>query len=404
MIQAPKGTKDILPSESYKWEHISNIAHEVCHQFGFDEVMTPVFEDTSLFERGIGDDTDVVQKEMYTFEDKGGRSITLKPEGTAGVVRAYLEHNLYADGGPTKLFYITPCYRYEKPQAGRLREFHQFGVELFGSNTPIADFEIINLAATFLTQMGLSHLKVRINNIGCPNCKPNYNKALKDYFSNKDVCELCESRLERNPMRVLDCKVPSCKEIAKNAPKTIDYLCEDCQNHFTALQNLLKSTNTNYEIDTSIVRGLDYYTRTVFEISFGEGSQEVICGGGRYDNLVEEMGGKPTPAIGFGLGVERLILALEKSNIEIKSDNVADIFIGYIGENTRNTALNLAQKYRAEGKKVIIELNERSPKAQMKYANKIGAKFSCIIGDNEIQQNEYILKNMETGEEMRESL
>ena len=404
MIQAPKGTKDILPSESYKWEHISNIAHEVCHQFGFDEVMTPVFEDTSLFERGIGDDTDVVQKEMYTFEDKGGRSITLKPEGTAGVVRAYLEHNLYADGGPTKLFYITPCYRYEKPQAGRLREFHQFGVELFGSNTPIADFEIINLAATFLTQMGLSHLKVRINNIGCPNCKPNYNKALKDYFSNKDVCELCESRLERNPMRVLDCKVPSCKEIAKNAPKTIDYLCEDCQNHFTALQNLLKSTNTNYEIDTSIVRGLDYYTRTVFEISFGEGSQEVICGGGRYDNLVEEMGGKPTPAIGFGLGVERLILALEKSNIEIKSDNVADIFIGYIGENTRNTALNLAQKYRAEGKKVIIELNERSPKAQMKYANKIGAKFSCIIGDNEIQQNEYILKNMGTGEEMRESL
>jgi len=398
-IQAPKGTKDILPGESYKWEHIMNIACAVCKQFGFSEIRTPVFEDTALFERGIGDSTDIVQKEMYTFLDKGGRSITLKPEGTAGVVRAYIEHSLFADGGPTKLFYFTPCYRYDKPQAGRYREHHQFGVELFGSEHAIAEGEVISLLLGFLTKMGISNLKVNLNSIGCWVCKPDYNKALKAYFADKDICELCDSRLEKNPMRVFDCKADICKEVVKDAPKTIDCLCDACQNHMNNLKEILSQSGINYVVDSSIVRGQDYYTRTVFEISFGAGSQEVICGGGRYDGLVEQMGGKPTPAIGFGLGIERLLLALEKSGVEIPDEEAPDIFIGYIGEGADIAAFNLARKYRAEGKKVILEIQGRSPKAQMKYANKIGAKFSCIIGEDEITQRAFALKNMQTGEE-----
>jgi len=400
-IQAQRGTRDILPNESYKWEYVYNKAREVCRKFGFSEIITPVFEATELFTRGIGDETDIVQKEMYTFLDKGGRNITLKPEGTAGVVRAYLEHNLYAESGPVKLFYLSSCYRYEKPQAGRLREFHQFGVEMFGSGLPIADAEIIALAISFLSEMGLKNLKVGINSIGCPDCKPKFNKALKEYFENKDICELCQTRLTNNPMRVLDCKVPSCKEIAKNAPKTIDYLCDECKTHQQTLENILNEININYEINPSIVRGLDYYTRTVFEISFDNlGAQDVVCGGGRYDNLVENMGGKPTPSVGFGLGIERLLMC----DIDIPEPDSPDIFIGYIGEAAQIKAFNLANKYRNHGKSAILELLERSPKAQMKYANKINAKFSCIIGEDEIKRGEYSLKNMENGEETKEKL
>lgn len=404
-IQAPRGTKDILPQEVGKWQQLEEIIGKICKNFGYFEIRTPVFENTELFQRGIGDDTDVVQKEMYTFEDKGGRSITLRPEGTASVVRSILENNLLENTLPLRLFYLIACYRYEKPQAGRLREFHQFGVEAFGSQDPYQDCEVIAVAVAVLNKLGLNKLEIAINSVGCGECKKEYNEALKNYFENKDICELCCSRLTKNPMRVLDCKNEDCQEIAKNAPKITDYLCDGCEEHFEKVQVGLKALNIDYHVDEKIVRGLDYYTKTVFEIVSGNiGAQSVVCGGGRYDKLVEEMEGKPTPAVGFGMGLERLLLALEQAGIELPDDTLADVYIGGIGDAGSDKAFELANLLRRQDVKVNLEMMGRSPKAQMKYADKINTRFAMLIGDDEIKDNKVSIKNMQNGETIETAL
>ncbi|MDO4458727.1 MAG: histidine--tRNA ligase, partial [Clostridia bacterium] len=334
LTKGPKGTQDLLPKDTAKWQLVEDVMRNEASVHGFGEIRTPVFEHTELFLRGVGDTTDVVEKQMYTFEDKGGRSITLKPEGTAGAVRSFLESGIYNDGYPVKLYYMTPCYRYEKPQAGRLREFHQFGVEMFGAAEPVADAEVIMLAKNIFDRLGVQNLTLYINSIGCPECRAKYHQALKDYFGQykDELCETCNSRLERNPMRILDCKSPICKKIAEGAPKIIDYLCDDCSAHFEGVKSYLDAAGVEYEIDPNIVRGLDYYTRTVFEfVSNDLGAQSTVCGGGRYDGLVEEMGGKPTPGLGFGMGLERLMLVLEAQKIEFPEDKLCEVFIASMG-------------------------------------------------------------------------
>lgn len=402
MIKKPRGTEDILPQDSTLWRAIEKTAHDVCSRYGYKEIRTPVFEDTSLFNRGVGETTDVVQKEMYTFNDKGDRSITLRPEGTASVARSYIENSLYANPQPTKLYYMIPCYRYEKPQSGRLREFHQFGLECFGSDNSSTDAEIIALALDFFDNLGIKDLKLNLNSIGCPECKPSYNKALKEYFMahNDELCETCKDRLEKNPMRILDCKSKVCSKIGESAPKMLDYLCDDCNNDFSQLTNYLDKMNISYLVDTSIVRGLDYYTRTVFEItSDALGAQSTVCGGGRYNGLVEELGGKSTPGIGFAMGIERLILILKNQNLVISKEPVPDIFIGTIGDGADVFAQVLVHNLRNQGLWAERDLCLRSVKAQMKYANKLGAKYSLILGDDEISTNNGTIKNMENGEQ-----
>ena len=399
MMQAPKGTKDAIPENVYKWHYIERKAADVCRRFGFKEIRTPVFEHTELFQRGVGDTTDVVQKEMYTFNDKGGRSITLKPEGTSPAVRAYLENNLYAQPQPTKLYYITPCYRYEKPQAGRLREFHQFGVEAFGASDPTIDSEIISMVHTFFGELGVDNLTLNINSIGCPVCRNEYNKALREYFEGRksELCGTCHDRLETNPLRILDCKSPICHGIAEGAPVILDYLCDECREHFEGLKANLENLGIEYKIDTHIVRGLDYYTKTVFEFVSNEiGAQGTVCGGGRYDGLVEELGGQKTSGIGFGLGLERLILILE--NKDIPKDMKTDIYIASIGEQAKKYAQKLAFDLRQKGFSCEQDLLSRSVKAQMKYADKLGVRYSVVLGDSEIESGSAELKNMETGE------
>ncbi|MDY6313959.1 MAG: histidine--tRNA ligase [Clostridia bacterium] len=399
MMQAPKGTKDAIPENVYKWHYIERKAADVCRRFGFKEIRTPVFEHTELFQRGVGDTTDVVQKEMYTFNDKGGRSITLKPEGTSPAVRAYLENNLYAQPQPTKLYYITPCYRYEKPQAGRLREFHQFGVEAFGASDPTIDSEIISMVHTFFGELGVDNLTLNINSIGCPVCRNEYNKALREYFEGRksELCGTCHDRLETNPLRILDCKSPICHGIAEGAPVILDYLCDECREHFEGLKANLENLGIEYKIDTHIVRGLDYYTKTVFEFVSNEiGAQGTVCGGGRYDGLVEELGGQKTSGIGFGLGLERLILVLE--NKDIPKDMKTDIYIASIGEQAKKYAQKLAFDLRQKGFSCEQDLLSRSVKAQMKYADKLGVRYSVVLGDSEIESGSAELKNMETGE------
>lgn len=399
MIQAPKGTKDATPENIYKWHYIEKTAADICGRFGFREIRTPVFEHTELFQRGVGDTTDVVQKEMYTFNDKGGRSITLKPEGTASAVRSYLENNIYAQPQPTKLYYITPCYRYEKPQAGRLREFHQFGVEAFGSGESVLDAEIISMAHTFFEELGISDLTLNINSIGCPVCRAKYNRALKDYFeTNKsELCGTCIGRLETNPLRILDCKSPVCHNIAEGAPVILDYLCDECREHFDELKVNLENMGIEYKVDPHIVRGLDYYTKTVFEfVSDAIGAQGTVCGGGRYDGLVEELGGAKTPGIGFGLGLERLLLLLE--NKEIPKENRTDLYIASIGHGAKLYGQKLAYDLRKSGFSCEQDLLSRSVKAQMKYADKLGVRYSVVIGDSEIESGKAVLKNMENGE------
>lgn len=399
MMQAPKGTKDATPENIYKWHYVEKMAADLCRRFGFKEIRTPVFEHTELFQRGVGDTTDVVQKEMYTFNDKGGRSITLKPEGTSPAVRAYLENNIYAQPQPTKLYYITPCYRYEKPQAGRLREFHQFGVEAFGAANPTIDAEIISMVHTFFNELGIDNLTLNINSIGCPTCRAEYNKALKSYFESRksELCGTCLDRLETNPLRILDCKSPICHSIASDAPVILDYLCDECSQHFSELKSNLENLGIEYNIDPHIVRGLDYYTKTVFEFVSNEiGSQGTVCGGGRYDGLVEELGGQKTPGIGFGLGLERLILVLENKNIP--KDDKTDIYIASIGDNAKKYAQKLAFDLRTKGFSCEQDLLSRSVKAQMKYADKLGVRFSIVLGDSEIESGKANLKNMESGE------
>jgi histidyl-tRNA synthetase len=402
LTKAPKGTKDILPQDVYQWHYIEDTIRDITRAFGYQEIRTPVFEHTELIERGVGDTTDIVQKEMYTFLDKGGRSITLKPEGTAGVARAYIEHKLYANPQPVKMFYITPCYRYERPQAGRLREFHQFGVEVFGAAQATVDVEIIALAMELFQQLGIEGLSVRINSIGCPRCRPNYHEVLKSYLSDHldELCGTCKDRYEKNPLRVLDCKAEGCQPVIKEAPTMLDHLCEECSDHFEDTKRYLKASGFEYTIDPMIVRGLDYYTKTVFEIvSDSIGAQGTVCGDGRYDGLVEECGGPNVPGVGFGLGLERLLLVLESQNIAIPKPGVCDVFFATIGEQARVKAFELVQALRKKGVSSDMDHTGRSLKAQFKYADKLGARFVGTLGDQELTDGKLRLKEMAAGSE-----
>ncbi len=407
-IKAIKGTKDTLPSESYKLQYIEQAALDTAKAYGFHEMRTPVFEYTELFDRSVGETTDVVQKEMYTFNDKGDRSITLRPEGTAGAVRSFLEHGLFNEPLPQKVCYLTSCYRYEKPQAGRLREFHQFGIECFGAGSPVADAEIIALANSYFNFIGIEKLAVEINSIGCPECRKKYSEALKAYFEDKkaELCETCLSRLERNPMRILDCKSPVCSEIAGGAPVVLDYICDDCRDHFEKLKKYLDALNISYVVNPQIVRGLDYYTRTVFEfVSLDEKTKGLVLGGGgRYDGLIEELGGAPMPACGFAMGLERLLIAMEESGIPFPEAPKCNLSIVTAGENALLKALELSADLRSQGYSVNIDTVGRSIKAQMKFANKLNSEFTVVIGDNELENGVAMLKCMEDGTQTEVSL
>jgi histidyl-tRNA synthetase len=399
ITQRPKGTQDWYGSSMHKRTVIEKLARDLCRTYHIKEVITPIFEHTVLFQRGVGETTDVVQKEMYTFNDKGNRSITLKPEGTAGIIRAYLENNMYAESQPTKLFYITPAFRYEQPQSGRFRQHHQFGAEFIGSKSPLAEVEIITLISTFIDKIGLKKAKLHINSIGCPNCRKTYNDALLDYLKKheENLCPTCKERMVKNPLRVLDCKVPACKEIVKDAPRTIEYLDEECRNHFEELQNLLKELNIPYEIDTGIVRGLDYYTKTVFEFVNEEGF--TLCGGGRYDNLVHEIDEKQDiPSVGFGMGIERILYFLDKEGIELEAEPGIELYVGILGNEAKAAAYKIVNELRNADIIVETDYMDRSVKAQMKYANKISAKNTVIIGADELASNSVSIKNMLSGE------
>ena len=408
-ITAPRGTADILAPDILKWKYIEKKISEISSRFGYSEIRTPVFEHTELFERGVGDTTDVVQKEMYTFNDKGGRSITLRPEGTASVARAFLEHNIYAQPLPAKLCYNITCYRYEKPQAGRLREFHQFGAECYGTSDPTVDAEVISLAKTVLNELGIEKLTLNINSIGCPICRAKYNEALKNYFrpyiEDGTLCGTCRERFDKNPLRILDCKSPVCGEIATKAPVLLDYICDECRNHFEEVKKHLEAMDIEYVVDGTIVRGLDYYTKTVFEFKTAlSGTAGTVCGGGRYDGLIEQLGGAPTPGIGFAMGIERIILALEEAGTMPDLRDVPDIYIANIGEETKLFVTALADKLRKSGVKCERDLCSRSLKAQMKYADKCGARFSIVIGGDEAEKKSAILKNMAEKEQFEVSL
>lgn len=402
ITKAIKGTKDVLPKEVHKNQYIEATALDVAEKYGYKEIRTPVFEHTELFQRGVGDTTDVVQKEMYSFDDKGGRNITLRPEGTAGAARAFLENGLSNEALPQKVCYITSCYRYEKPQAGRLREFHQFGVECFGSQSPLADAEIISLAKSIFDNLGVKDISLEINSIGCPECRAKYHEALKEYFRAKqdELCDSCRDRLERNPMRILDCKSPVCSKIAEGAPVVLDYLCDECKEHFEQVQKYLKAENIEFTVNPKIVRGLDYYTKTVFEfVSNSIGAQGTVCGGGRYDGLIEELGGQHTPSLGFGMGLERLMLLMETQGCEFPESSKPDLFIVSMGEKATLKAVEIAKDMRGEGFSCLYDINGRGLRAQMKYADKLGAKFTVVLGDNEVAEGIAKLKNMQTGEE-----
>lgn len=403
LTKAPRGTKDITPKDAYKWNYVENKFREICSLFGYEEMRTPIFEHTELFKRSVGDTTDIVQKEMYSFTDKGERDITLKPEGTAGVVRAFIENKLYADTQPTKLFYITPCFRYERPQAGRQRQFHQFGIEALGSDKPSLDAEVIALAVQFFNEVGLKDLAVSINSVGCPTCRAEYNAKLKEYLDTKSdvLCETCLDRKDKNPMRVIDCKNPNCKENLNDIPFMVDHICDECKDHFEKLQSYLKEMDINFVVDRSIVRGLDYYKKTAFEIISNDiGSQSTVCGGGRYDGLVEQLGGpKGVSGIGFGLGVERLLLTMENNNIEIENPYATDIFIVTIGDEAKTKSFKLLKDLRTNHISAENDHLDRSVKAQFKYSDKINAKFTIVIGDDELANDTATLKNMSTSEQ-----
>lgn len=400
ITQRPRGTQDWYGSNMHKRTIIEEIARKLCKVYHIKEIITPAFEHTILFQRGVGETTDVVQKEMYTFQDKGDRSITLKPEGTAGAVRAYLENSLYAESQPTKLFYVTQAFRYENPQSGRLRQHHQFGVEYFGAAGPLAELEIISLLVDFMEELGLKGAKLHINSIGCRNCRKDYNEALLSFLRQheNELCGTCKERMVKNPLRTLDCKVPSCHEIMKDAPRTIDYLDEECKEHFQELQGLLNDMNIPFVVDTGIVRGLDYYTKTVFEFVNGDGF--TLCGGGRYDNLIHEIDEKQDiPAVGFGFGIERIVNELEAEGVELASEPAVDLYVGILGKESKAAAYEIVRSLRKAGLIVETDYMDRSVKAQMKYANKIGAKNTVIIGGNEIAKGKVNIKNMATGEQ-----
>lgn len=402
LTKAARGTGDVLPAVSYRNRFVESTMLEIANNFGFKEIRTPVFEHTELFNRSVGETTDVVQKEMYTFNDNGGRSITLKPEGTAGAVRAFLEHGLFNEPMPQKYSYVTPCYRYEKPQAGRLREFHQFGVECFGAADPSEDAEVIALAKSIFDFFGIDDLRLEINSIGCKTCRAQYQNALREYFTARkdDLCETCRGRLDRNPMRILDCKSPVCSEIAAGAPKILDYICDDCRAHFDLTQKYLDAMGIEYTVNPTIVRGLDYYTRTVFEFVTGSlGAQSTVCGGGRYDGLVEELGGSSVPACGFAIGLERFMMLLDASGIDLPKEEPPELYIAAMSVEANLVAAKMAAELREEGVPCLFDTVGRSLKAQMKYANKTGALFTVVLGEDEIQNGAVRVKCMADGTE-----
>ena len=401
MIQKPKGTKDILPSESYKWQYIENKISNLMKNYGMKEIRVPVFEHTELFSRGVGETTDVVQKEMYTFEDKGGRSVTLRPEGTAGVVRAYIENGMASLATPLKLWYEMTMYRYENVQKGRLREFRQIGTEIIGTNSFLADVETILLGVNIFKVLNIPNIKITINSIGCPSCRAKYQDALRDFIRpNLDkYCDTCKTRFEKNPMRILDCKETRCKELNQGAPVILDFLCDECKEHFENVKKYLSLNGVQYEIDAGIVRGLDYYTKTVFEF-ISEDDGLTVLGGGRYDGLVEEVGGQHTPAVGFAMGMERLLEVYEKYNSDSIKEKNMDIYFASIGEKASIAAISLANTLRNEGYIVETDICSRSINAQFKYANKMNAKYVLTIGDNEIENKKATIKNMSTGAEL----
>ncbi|MDI3472035.1 MAG: histidyl-tRNA synthetase [Thermotogaceae bacterium] len=403
MISKPKGTVDIFGDELKYWYFVEDTFRRITQLYNYYEIRTPVFEATELFLRGVGEETDIVQKQMYTFEDKGGRSLTLRPEGTAPVMRAYIENSLVKNGLPQKFSYLGPVFRYEKPQAGRMRQFHQFGVELIGSPHAVADFEVIKLAIDILDALNLHDYKLYIGNIGCKNCRPKFRKALKDYYQPKLdlLCSDCQKRFDTNILRLLDCKDEKCKPFQKDAPKTFDYLCEDCKEHFDELLSYLEGLNVSYELDGHLVRGLDYYTKTVFEIKHSSlGAQDTIIGGGRYDGLIEELGGKVTPSIGFAGGIERIILALKNENVTVPELKKCQVYIAVLSESARIFSLKLSQNLRDRGIVVEMDLMKRNIRNQMKYADRLGAKYVLIIGDDELEKGVLTIRDMETGQQV----
>ncbi len=398
LTNAPRGTKDILPDTVGDWNYVEGEIRELCRRFGYSEIRTPIFEHTELFQRGIGEGTDVVDKEMYTFTDRGERSITLRPENTASAVRAYLQNKLYAQSNLVKLFYIGSMFRYDRPQAGRMREFHQFGVEALGEANPAVDAEVILLAMNLLEGLGLKDLELSINSVGCPKCRSKYRTMLQDFFRDKleDLCEDCRSRFERSPLRILDCKKDSDKPYMADAPKITDCLCEECADHFAKLKELLTSAGISFTHDPRLVRGLDYYTKTAFEIKYPPlGAQSAVAGGGRYDGLIEEMGGNPTPAVGFATGLERLLLALESQNLLPEKNRSVDAYVVALGEAAQAEGFKLLNSLRQQGLSAAMDFAGRSMKAQMKQANKLGAKYSVILGEDEIVEGVVMLRSME---------
>ena len=397
LTNAPKGTKDMLPEQAYKWHYVEEKFADICRKYGFKEIRTPMFEHTEVFQRGIGDTTDVVQKEMYTFNDHAGRSITLKPEGTSGAVRAFIEHKQYAEVQPTKYYYDTDCFRYEKPQSGRLRHFHQFGIEVFGTSNMLADAEVICLANDFLTDLGVKEIELRINSVGCPECRAKYRQALIDFIKPRydELCGTCKDRYERNPMRILDCKSEICQGIVKDAPRMLDYLCDDCRQAFEELKTNLTSMGIGYTIDPNIVRGLDYYTKTAFEfVTTKIGAQGTVCGGGRYDHLIEELGGPPIPGVGFGLGIERLLLLMDANEAYFPEDQGVEVFIAVMGERAKAFGLKLCREMRQKGIVAEMDTLARNIKGQFKYADRLNARYTLVIGDNELDKGVVSLKDM----------
>lgn len=398
----PRGTNDILPVEAAEWQELERRIRAVCHDFGYGEIRTPIFEHTELFARTAGDATDVVRKEMYTFLDRGNRSITLRPEGTAAVVRAYLENKLFARPQPVKLFYVsTPMFRYERPQAGRYRQHHQFGAEVLGSMDPAVDAELVGMPLILLERLGITGLTVKLNSIGCPNCRPAYLQALRQFFEpyTDEVCPDCRLRLQVNPLRLLDCKVERCREIRRSAPLMIDNLCSECEEHFSRLRQYLNVMQIEYELDPTLVRGFDYYTKTVFEVVYsGLGAQDAVCGGGRYDGLVKVLGGDPTPAVGFGLGMERLLYILRSSNISLTSNRYLTAFIATIGgDKVRQKAIQLLYTLRKRGVAADMDYGDRSLRSQMRFADRYPARYVIILGEDELAAGQVPVRSLETG-------
>lgn len=400
-IKRPNGTEDVLPKDVHRWHTVEKIARETAESFGFGEIRIPTFENTDLFMRSVGETTDVVQKEMYTVMAKETK-FTLRPEGTAGTIRAMLQNGLLNEALPQKVFYCLSCFRHERPQAGRLREFHQFGLEMAGSPLPAADAEVIALAKTILDRLGLKKIQLYINSIGCPTCRAKYHEALRAYFEARkyELCETCLGRLEKNPMRILDCKSPICQDIAKDAPLIVDYLCDECSDHFEKLKGYLTALNIDFKVNPKIVRGLDYYTKTVFEFVTDEiGAQGTVCGGGRYDGLIEQLGGQHIPALGFAMGIERLLLLMDKQNCDFLTPKSCDLYIAPMGDAALDKAMKLTAAMREFGYYAEFDLMGRGVKAQMKYANKLGAAFTIVLGDNELSEGKAKLKEMKSGEE-----